>query len=194
MIDIQDLICLQLVFLRVVANECSAEPPPHSCVCTVTDSKQSYSATFIKSCKISRFLKVIWPHNVKHCCCGLAAFIFCLSSLPVLFRSASHSKPARSPPRLCHRRVLFIFLRVCLCLSSCLRNTATRLPQWGWRDQRSPDDPQHGHELPKPVAQPSLTHTQQLRFVSVYSSVCLCTCLSVRRLPCGNSLFDLSPF
>lgn len=62
------------------------------------------------------FLKVIWPHNGKHCCCGLAAFIFCPSSLPVLSQSTSHSKPARSPPRLCHRCVLFIFLRVCVCV------------------------------------------------------------------------------
>lgn len=114
-----------------------------------------------------------------------------LPSLPLPFlariQSASHNKPTADLAAL----VLVLF-KGCACV--CLRNATAGLPQRGWRDQRSPDDPQHGHQLPQPVAQPRLTHTQQLRSVRSTCACCLFAFLPVGRLPSGNSLFDLSPF
>lgn len=119
-----------------------------------------------------------------------------LPSLPLpflaLIQSTSHNKPAGFQPAAGLATLVLVLFKGCVCV--CLRNATAGLPQRGWRDQRSPDDPQHGHQLPQPVAQPRLTHTQQLRSVRSTCVCCLCAFLSVGRLPSGNSLFDLSPF
>lgn len=123
------------------------------------------------------------PHNGKHYCCGLTAFIFCLSSLPVLFQSASHSKPARSPPRLCHRHVLFIFLRVCVCVYHHVSETP---PPGYLSEDGETSDHQMTHSMdtsspnlsPNPV---SPTHSNLGLCLCTQVCVCVHVCLSAAR-------------
>lgn len=98
-----------------------------------------------------------FPLLVFRFCCQRAALWTC-RGLPHMFLK-----------EFCHRSV-YEDVHVCFCL----RNATTRLPQWGWRDQWSPDDSQHGHKLPESVAQSCFSHTQQPRY-----GVCVCVNIPV---------------
>lgn len=125
---------------------------------------------------VARFTSklVSFPPNRSNTTSLLDCIHLLSAALPflALIQFASHNKPAGFPPSADVDALVLVLFKGCVCV--CRRNAAAGLPQRGWRDQRSPDDPQHGHQLPQPVAQPRLTHTQQLRSVH---STCVCVCV-----------------
>lgn len=101
----------------------------------------SYPAAELNWPQLSKSGVLIWGGKIK-------PLLVIVSAAPARFRRMCLlvflilHPPAGS---LCNECVWIVCMQANLRVCVCYRDAPSRLHQWGWRDQRSSDEPQYGH-------------------------------------------------